>query len=322
MALRKTFLFAAMTACLALTAGDVLARPGGGGSSGSRGARTYSAPAPTQVAPNSAAPMQRSVAPQTAPRPGMAPSPGRSGGFFSGAFGRGLLGGLLGAGLFGMLFGNGLMGGMGGLMSFIGLALQLALLFFVVRFAINFFRSRQAQPAGAAPSVGSSAGPGPNPGPQAAYRNSAAPLGGAAPVNAKLDIAGDDYATFEKRLGQIQTAYGADDIGQVRRYTTPEMASYFEGELADNRDKGVINKIGDVKLLRGDLSEAWRETGAEYATVAMRYALTDALVDRTTGRVVSGSTSAPQEVVEFWTFRRAAGASADGWALSAIQQAN
>ncbi len=320
MSLRKTFVFTALAATLAMAAGDALARPGGGGSSGSRGSRTYSAPAPTQVAPRSAAPMERSVAPQAGPQSGLAQNAGRQGGFFSGAFGRGLLGGLVGAGLFGLLFGNGFMGGMGGLMSFLGLALQIGLLFLLARFAINFFRNRQAQPAAA----GSRAGAPPrDPLQGAAYREAAGPAtGGAAePVSAKLEIAGDDYNTFEKRLGQIQTAYGAEDIGTLRRFSTPEMASYFEGELADNREKGFINKISDVKLVRGDLSEAWREPGAEYATVAMRYALRDAMVDRTTGRVVSGSTAAPEEVVEFWTFRRATGASPDGWALSAIQQA-
>lgn len=316
MSLRKIFVFSALAACVAMTAGDALARPGGGGSSGSRGSRTYSAPAPTQVAPRSAAPMERSVAPQPGPQSGMAQAAGRQGGFFSGALGRGLLGGLIGAGLFGLLFGNGLSGGLGGLMSFLGLALQLGLLFLLARFAINWFRNRQAQPAAAG---GRPAGPPPG----AAYREATGPLpgGAASPVNAKLEIAGEDFNVFEKRLGQIQTAYGAEDIGTLRRFSTPEMASYFEGELGDNREKGVINKISNVRLVRGDLSEAWREPGAEYATVAMRYALTDATVDRTTGRVVSGSTSASEEVVEFWTFRRAAGASTDGWALSAIQQA-
>ena len=48
----------------------------------------------------------------------------------------------------------------------------------------------------------------------------------------------------------------------------------------------MVNQISDVKLLQGDLSEAWREINDDYATVAMRYSLNDKIVDRATGRVV------------------------------------
>ena len=67
------------------------------------------------------------------------------------------------------------------------------------------------------------------------------------------------------------------------------MLSYFSQELADNAQQGIRNEVSDVKLLQGDLSEAWRENGSEYATVAMRFSLVDATVDRASGRVVSGN---------------------------------
>jgi predicted lipid-binding transport protein (Tim44 family) len=76
-----------------------------------------------------------------------------------------------------------------------------------------------------------------------------------------------------------------------------------------------------VKLLQGDLSEAWREGGSDYATVAMRFSLVDATVDRASGKVVSGDRTHPTEATELWTFRRDDRARADGWQLSAIQQA-
>jgi predicted lipid-binding transport protein (Tim44 family) len=98
------------------------------------------------------------------------------------------------------------------------------------------------------------------------------------------------------------------------------MASYFEGDLSDNEAKGVINKIANVKLLQGDLSEAWREASGEYATVAMRYSISDALVDRKTGRTIEGDLVKVGEVTEVWTFVREPGTSLDGWKLSAIQQ--
>ena len=46
--------------------------------------------------------------------------------------------------------------------------------------------------------------------------------------------------------------------------------------------RGVVNRISDVKLLQGDLAEAWREGDTDYATVAMRYALNDTYVDPAT----------------------------------------
>jgi predicted lipid-binding transport protein (Tim44 family) len=47
----------------------------------------------------------------------------------------------------------------------------------------------------------------------------------------------------------------------------------------------------------------------------MRFALTDSMVDRASGRTVEGGQ--PGEVVELWTFMRAGGGN---WLLSAIQQ--
>ena len=48
--------------------------------------------------------------------------------------------------------------------------------------------------------------------------------------------------------------------------------------------------------------------------------MTDAMVDRTTGRIVSGDRNAAENITEVWTFVRPSGV-ADGWRLSAIQQA-
>jgi predicted lipid-binding transport protein (Tim44 family) len=99
------------------------------------------------------------------------------------------------------------------------------------------------------------------------------------------------------------------------------MLSYFSQDLAENTKQGVHNEVSGVKLLQGDLSEAWRENGLEYATVAMRFSIIDAMVDRANGRVVSGDRTRPTEATELWTFRRDDRARTDGWQLSAIQQA-
>ena len=112
----------------------------------------------------------------------------------------------------------------------------------------------------------------------------------------------------------MQAAYGAEDLARLRREATPEMLSYFSEDLAANASKGVINRVSDVKLLQGDLAEAWREGDTDYATVAMRYSLKDEMVDRESGRLVENG---EDEATEIWTFMRARGGH---WLVSAIQQ--
>jgi predicted lipid-binding transport protein (Tim44 family) len=130
----------------------------------------------------------------------------------------------------------------------------------------------------------------------------------------EVGLTPEDFNTFERVLGEVETAYGAEDLARLRSLATPEMVSYFSEELAANASKGVINRISEAKLLQGDLAEAWREGEAEYATVAMRYSLNDQMVDRESGRVVQGG---PDEATEIWTFMRRRGGH---WLLSAIQQ--
>jgi predicted lipid-binding transport protein (Tim44 family) len=287
------------------------ARVGGGGSMGSRGSRTFSAPPPTSTAP-SVAPMQRSVTQPT--RPGAPNTVGAApagGGFFSrpGLLG-GLAAGFLGAGLFGMLFGHGLFGGLGGFASFFGLILQIGLVLIIGRFLWNMWQRRQSAPAYAGGPAGSSmlrevGGSG----------FGAAPGGGGTP-SAPIEITPADYDAFEKLLGDIQAVYSNEDLNGLRQHLTPEMVSYFSEQLSENVSRGVVNKVSNVKLLQGDLAEAWRENGVDYASVAMRYSLVDRFLDRTSGRLVDGSET-PEEVTEVWTFMRAGGGH---WLLSAIQQ--
>ena len=138
----------------------------------------------------------------------------------------------------------------------------------------------------------------------------------AAPVSdAPIEIKPADFDAFERILGEVQTAYGAEDLGALRTRVTPEMLSYYSEELAKNTSRGVVNQLTNVKLLQGDIAEAWHESDDDYATVAMRYSLTDRTLDRASGRVVEGDD--PQEATELWTFRRTSGGN---WLLSAVQQ--
>src|SRR2546430_2455455 len=117
-------------------------------------------------------------------------------------------------------------------------------------------------------------------------------LGGghaASPAVSQVAIQPADFDAFERLLGETQTAYGKEDLAALKPRVTPEMLSYFAEDLAANASRGVVNQISDVKLVQGDLAEAWREGNVEYATVAMRFALIDKTVDRASGRVVEGS---------------------------------
>ena len=132
----------------------------------------------------------------------------------------------------------------------------------------------------------------------------------------KLEIDKSDYDDFERLLSEVSLAYGDEDAARLRTLATPEMQSYFSEQIANNVNRGVVNKSSGIKLLQGDLAEAWREGDSDYATVDMRYAIVDTTVERATGRVVEGA-GTPQEVTEVWTFLRTRGGS---WMLSAIQQ--
>jgi len=311
---RALTVVAIVAAATGFLASGADARIGGGISSGSRGSRTFSAPPSTSTMP-SASPLERTVTqPNIAnPRPSLAPSPG---GFFgrSGVWG-GLAAGFLGAGLFGLLFGHGFMGGLGGLVSFLGLIFQLGLIALIAMFLWRWFQRRN-EPAYAGThyrdNSNSSTGP---LGALGLGGGQSAGSTGARQRSDDVGITNADYDAFERLLGEIQAAYSNEDLSALRTHATPEMVSYFSEDLAQNVSRGVVNRISDVKLLQGDLAEAWREGSTDYATLAMRFALNDTMVDRAGGRVVEGG---PQEVVESWTFRRVHGGP---WLLSAIQQA-
>src|SRR6202140_4876588 len=245
----------ALPLMLAISAAD--ARVGGGMSSGSRGARTFSAPPSTSTAPGTAQPFNRTFTQPGSPGIG---APASAGGGFFNRPGRGLLGGLaagfLGAGLLGMLFGGGMFGGLGGLSSIFGLILQIGLIVILVRMAMSWWQRRHA-PAYA----GAAAGPGA----QTSFR--AGTGFGLGSGSAPLEIVPSDYEAFERLLGEIQTAWSNEDVVKLHTLATPEMVSYFTRDLEQNKAENDVNRVSDVKLLQGDLAEAWREGDTDYASV-------------------------------------------------------
>jgi predicted lipid-binding transport protein (Tim44 family) len=332
----------AMPLTIAISAAD--ARPGGkGGSMGSRGSKTFAPTPGTATAPNAAQPMNRTM--QQPGAPGMA-GPAAAGTAAKGGFfnrpGMGMLGGLaagfLGAGLLGMLFGGGLLSGLGSFASIIGLLLQVALVVIVVRLAMKWWQRRNqgqtasayAGPSGSqqqynAPEANQASqtnhayGAQPQEAPQAQPRSALGGFGfgGSRQDERPVEIQPKDYEDFERILGEVQAAWSNEDTDALGKLATPEMTSYFAKDLAENKAANDINKVSDVKLLQGDLAEAWREGNDEYASVAMRFSLVDKTLERGTNRLVAGSET-PTEATEVWTFIRTNGGN---WEVSAIQQA-
>ncbi|HVY51027.1 MAG TPA: TIM44-like domain-containing protein [Devosia sp.] len=292
-----------------------------GGSFGSRGMRTYQTIPATPTVPTTTGPIQRSMNGGSTYAPGYGYGYGYNrpfgGGLFNG-LGGWLLGGLLFSGLFGMIFHGGWMGfgGFGGIFSLI---IQLAILYFVLRWLFRRFGWRQAA---AGPGYGGSydfarqdyppGGPGYGAG--AAYGPGSGPSAGG---RDEIGVTNADLNMFEARLKQLQDAYSREDYDALRRITTPEVMSYLTEELAQSAAKGLRNEVFDVRLLSGDVAEAWREGSDEYATAAMRYESRDVMRNRATGELVSGEDRIVERR-EVWTFVRH---NRGEWLISAIQGA-
>jgi predicted lipid-binding transport protein (Tim44 family) len=301
----------ALAVIATLAAGPADARRGG--SFGSRGSRTYSAPSSTSLTPGYTPPVSRSMTAPSAASPyapqynqGYQPGFQRPGMF--GGFGGGMLTGLVAGGLIGHFFGHGYgygMGGGGG-GGMLAVLFQLALLGGAIWLLFRLFAGRS--------SGGSSYGA-----PSQTGAPYAAPNAGYAPPADPLDISGADQEAFERLLGQLQEAFGREDYAALRAITTPEVMSYLSEELSDNATHGRRNEVSGTRLLDGEVSESWSENGQDYATVAMRYESADLMRDRTSGAILSGSAT-PTTTTELWTFVRPAGRWSE-WKVSAIQDA-
>ncbi len=351
---KLTMLAAVFAASLVFIAPDLAdAKLSKSGGAGSRGANTNVAPPVTNTAPRSATPIQNNGAPRVAaPAAGAAAAanatkPGLLGSMSKGGF----MAGLLGAGALGMLLGYGLSGGLGGMGAMLGLILQIALFAGVAMLLFSWWQRRKQQndPAYARQSAGGVHG-----------QQTGAPYGGAgqpdaqrsgsslgamgmgagggaaaggmfggqaqqnepAPVPTRpLTLEGEEFGAFEKLLANVHETFAKEDHTVLRQLCTEEMADYFTQDIAENVRNNRASRISDVRLEQGDLAEAWKEPGAEYATVAMRFSMIDQIVDRRSGQVIEGSATQRAQVTEIWTFVRQPGGKPQDWKLSAIQDA-
>lgn len=301
----------------------------GKGGFGSRGSKTFSAPPSTRTAPNAVQPIQRSAAPRTSIGAGRAVTkPGMFGGMSKGGF----MAGLLGAGALGLLFGYGLSGGLGGLGAILGLVAQFALIGIAAMLLFSWLQRRK-QPE-RAPALARSNDPRSRyakppedyvePRGYNSMASNGASAGGGSGQGAEvptrpLQLQEEDFSNFERLLGEVQDAYAREDMTALQKIATEEMCGYFGEDIEDNKQQGQAIKISGVKLLQGDLAEAWKEPDAEYASVAMRFELKDAVVDRTSGKVIDGSLTDAQELTEVWTFVRRPSGKPSDWQLTAVQ---
>ncbi|HEY0435178.1 MAG TPA: TIM44-like domain-containing protein [Phenylobacterium sp.] len=328
---------------VALALGMLAAEPADarrGGSFGSRGMRTYSAPRSTATAPGYVPPVQRSMTPNSgfganpgayAPRPGYpgyagyAPRSrfgGSGGGFLGGLVTGGLIGGMMGHGWgggYGGYGGGGWGGGGGGLLTVL---IQLLVLGLILSFVLRLFRRRAAY---ATPFAEPEPFPGPNGfgggfggpfggGSGAGFGGTAVPTGGPA---WEIPITPADQQAFEQLLAEVQGAFAREDYAALREHCTPEVMGYLAEELSDNATHGRKNDVSNLRLLQADVGEAWREGPIDYATASMRYESIDVMRDRASGKVISGDPDTPTQTTELWTFARPQGGT---WKLSAIQE--
>ncbi len=312
---RVSALLATLIMALSLVAVDT-AEARRGGSFGGRGIRTERSVPSTQVSPKTTAPVQNTMTNGTTQRgpTAAAATPARPSLF--GGIGGAILGGFLFSGLFGMLFGFGF-GGFGGMLA---LLFQVVIIGLIISF---FMRRRQQQPAMAG-------GPTPNQfryeAPNAGQNYAGRPSGSAEPRSNASQRAGRrdevgvtdaDLGAFQQRLTELQDAYSREDYAALRKIATPEVMGYLAEELGENASKGLRNEVYDVTLLDGDIAEAWREDGTDYASVAMRYESRDITRNRSTGEIVAGEDRVTT-TTEIWTFQRQ---NRGPWLVSAIQEA-
>ena len=200
-------------------------------------------------------------------------------------------------------------------LGFLGFLIQMAILFFIARWLFRRFAGQPAMAGGGGGFFSRMMQPGPAPGMSGGMPFGSA--GRAAPPNGRpITITPADYQAFEQTLRNVQGAWTAHDLAALNTFATPEMVGYFGEQLAEQSSRGVRNQVTDVRLLQGDLSEAWSEGSREYATVALKFSMIDVTRDQS-GRVVDGSPDERVTVTELWTFLRSPGGR---WVLSAIQQ--
>jgi predicted lipid-binding transport protein (Tim44 family) len=322
-------LFALLFLCAGALQADAWARAGRGGSMGSRGSRSMSAPKP-YTAPRPATPTPTPTRP--IPGPGATtPQPAPSSGGFLRSFGGGLLGGLAGGLLFRSLFGGsaaqGGAGATGG-----GIGLLDILLLAGIAYLIYWYIKKKRQEADASAGYYQSRGnvelpPQPQYPPAYDLPPAAAPAGDQDLERGLANIRQFDPAFDEGKFQdlcmdtffKIQGAWANRDMTPVRSLLSDEMFQILQGDAEALKAQKKINRLENIAVRSVDITEAWQESGADFITARVYANLLDYNVDEITGQVVEGSKTEPVKFEEYWTLTRPVGD--HPWQLSAINQA-
>ena len=115
-----------------------------------------------------------------------------------------------------------------------------------------------------------------------------------------------------------QAAWATQDIRAVRDRVTPEMYVELQAECARLENIGHADHVERIEIT-AEITEAWQESGRDYATAHIDGSIVDYTVDEATHSIIYGSRTVPRDIEEFWTFTRPAGL--NFWMLSAIQRA-
>jgi predicted lipid-binding transport protein (Tim44 family) len=295
---------------------EAFARIGGSSSSGSRGSRSMSTPTgssqPSTPSSTSTSPSTTSSAtPSQGPTPSQVPPP-QTGGFM-----RGMMGGLAGGFLGSMLFGG--MGGLGGGGGF-GM-LEIVLLGGLGYLAYRFFVKRRQEPP-TWPSQVAGTTPGPYAAPAAIADTAGEDRNKGLEYIRRMDPAFDEKTfgeTASDAFFRLQGGWTRRDLSPVSGLLTDEMRATLQADADALKAKGQINRLENISVRNVEITEAWQESGQDYATVLFQANLLDYTTDEA-GKVLSGSDTVPVKFEEFWTFTRPVGPGA--WRLSAIQQAS
>jgi predicted lipid-binding transport protein (Tim44 family) len=320
---QKVLAITSLVACLGLVlvSADAWAKASGGGSRGSRSFSSPSRPS-SPASPSTPSSPSRSL---TQPAPAPAPmAPQRS--FFGG-----IMGGIAGFALGGLL-GSLLFGGMGGLgRGFGGIGLMEILLIGggIVLLVMFLRRRREATPA---PAYAGAGGAG------SAYGSMESTGGGTSTITPEMPAAADSdldrglghirsmdaafdpaaMADTAKRMFQgVQQAVTMRDIAWVRDHLGTEMYAVLQDQCDRLRAAKQTNRVEKIDIRSAEMTEAWQESGQDFATVHLRASMLDYTLDDDTGTVVDGSKTTPTDVDEYWTFTRPVGP--NRWKLSAIQ---
>ena len=133
---------------------------------------------------------------------------------------------------------------------------------------------------------------------------------------------GFDPTRFAGYTGMVfrdaQAAWTAQDIRAVRDRVTPEMYVELQAQCSRLRKIGQADRVERIEIT-AEITEAWQESGRDYATAYIDGSIVDYTVDEVTHSLIHGSRTVPRDIEEFWTFTRPAGL--NFWMLSAIQTA-